>query len=116
MERLGVDFGPDTPVAELSIAQRQLLEIIKALSLDARVVIMDEPTSSLTISETRRLLGVIADLKRNGVAVIFISHRLHEVKECADRVIALNYGRVLAMGSPAEVQRHPDVVAAYLGA
>ncbi|MGN6464120.1 MAG: ATP-binding cassette domain-containing protein, partial [Rhizobiaceae bacterium] len=58
MDRLGVDFSPDTPVAELSIAQRQLLEIIKALSLDARVVIMDEPTSSLTMSETRRLLSV----------------------------------------------------------
>jgi ribose transport system ATP-binding protein len=70
MDRLGVDFSPDTPVAELSIAQRQLLEIIKALSLDARVVIMDEPTSSLTVSETRRLLSVIDELKKNGVAII----------------------------------------------
>jgi ribose transport system ATP-binding protein len=93
-KRLDVEFGPETPVADLSLAQRQLLEITKALSLDARVVIMDEPTSSLTISETRRLLAVVADLKRNGVAIIFISHRLHEVKECADRVIALRDGRV----------------------
>ena len=54
--RLGVDFGPDAPVAELSLAQRQLLEIAKALSLRSRLVIMDEPTSSLTISETERLL------------------------------------------------------------
>jgi ribose transport system ATP-binding protein len=94
LRRLDVDFGPETPVAGLSLAQRQLLEITRALSLDARVVIMDEPTSSLTISETRRLLAVIADLKRNGVAVIFISHRLHEVTECADRVVALRDGRV----------------------
>ena len=94
LRRLDVDFEPETPVAELSLAQRQLLEITKALSLDARVVIMDEPTSSLTISETRRLLGVIEDLKRDGVAVIFISHRLHEVTECADRVVALRDGRI----------------------
>ncbi|MGN6552031.1 MAG: sugar ABC transporter ATP-binding protein [Pararhizobium sp.] len=94
LKRLGVDFAPDTPVADLSIAQRQLVEIIKALSLDARVVIMDEPTSSLTISETRRLLSVIADLRESGVAIIFISHRLNEVEECADRVIVLRDGRL----------------------
>ena len=94
MDRLGLDFAPDTSVAELSIAQRQLLEIIKALSLDARVVIMDEPTSSLTMSETRRLLSVVDELKRNGVAIIFISHRLNEVQECADRVVVLRDGRI----------------------
>ena len=66
--RLGVDFAPDAPVAELSLAQRQLLEIAKALSLKSRLVIMDEPTSSLTISETERLLKVIADLKATGVS------------------------------------------------
>jgi ribose transport system ATP-binding protein len=91
--RLGVDFAPDAPVAGLSLAQRQLVEIAKALSLDARIVIMDEPTSSLTVSETTRLLKIIADLKASGVSVIFISHRLHEVERCADRVIVLRDGR-----------------------
>jgi ribose transport system ATP-binding protein len=95
LERLGVDFKPETPVIDLSIAQRQLLEITKALSLDARVVIMDEPTSSLTISETNRLLAVIADLKKSGVAVIFISHRLNEVRACVDRVVVLRDGRIV---------------------
>ncbi len=84
---------PDTPVAELSLAQMQLVEIAKALSLDARLVIMDEPTSSLTLSETDRLLRVIADLKAAGVSVIFISHRLNEVERCADRVVVLRDGR-----------------------
>ena len=93
--RLGVDFGPDAPVAELSLAQRQLLEIAKALSLESRLVIMDEPTSSLTISETGRLLDVIADLKASGVSTIFISHRLAEVKQCADRVVVLRDGRLV---------------------
>ncbi|GLS20372.1 sugar ABC transporter ATP-binding protein [Labrys miyagiensis] len=95
LERLGCDFKPDTLVAELSIAQRQQLEIAKALSLGARVVIMDEPTSSLTISETNRLLDIIRDLKASGVAVIFISHRLNEVKQCVDRVVVLRDGRLV---------------------
>jgi ribose transport system ATP-binding protein len=95
LDRLGVDFQPDTPVAELSLAQMQLLEIVKALSLDARVVIMDEPTSSLTLTETERLMQVIKDLRAHGVSVIFISHRLNEVKRCADRVVVLRDGRVV---------------------
>ena len=93
LNALGVDFTPDTPVSELSIAQRQLLEIAKALSLNSRLVIMDEPTSSLTLSETDRLMQVIADLKSNGVSVIFISHRLNELSRCADRVVVLRDGK-----------------------
>ena len=94
LERLGADFGPDTPVEGLSIAQRQLVEIAKALSIDARVIIMDEPTSSLTLRETERLLAVIAELRAHGVSIIYISHRLGEVKACADRVICLRDGSV----------------------
>jgi ribose transport system ATP-binding protein len=93
--RLAADFEPDTPLAELSLAQRQLVEIIKALSLDARCVIMDEPTSSLTLSETERLMQVIASLKADGVSVIFITHRLNEVMQCADRAIVLRDGRMV---------------------
>jgi ribose transport system ATP-binding protein len=92
LKQLGCDFKPDTSVADLSIAQRQQLEIAKALSFGARVVIMDEPTSSLTISETNRLLEIIRGLKNSGVAVIFISHRLNEVEQCVDRVVVLRDG------------------------
>ena len=94
LARVGAKFAPDTPVADLSLAERQLLEIAKALSIDARVVIMDEPSSSLTLSETRTLMKVIADLKAAGIAVVYISHRLGEVEECADRVFGLRDGRV----------------------
>jgi ribose transport system ATP-binding protein len=95
LERLGADFGPDTRVERLSIAQRQLVEIAKALSIDARFIIMDEPTSSLTLQETDRLLQVIDELRAGGVAVIYISHRLGEVKQCADRVVCLRDGRIV---------------------
>ncbi|ODT79526.1 MAG: D-xylose ABC transporter ATP-binding protein [Pelagibacterium sp. SCN 64-44] len=94
LARVGAKFRPETPVAELSLAERQLLEIAKALSIDARVVIMDEPTSSLTLSETQTLMKVIADLKAEGIAVIYISHRLGEVEDCADRVFGLRDGQV----------------------
>ena len=103
LDRLSVDFRPDTPVAELSIAQQQLLEIAKALSLDARLVIMDEPTSSLTLTETSRLLKVVADLKASGVSVIFISHRLNEIEQCADRVVVLRDGHTVGA-----LDRQPD--------
>jgi ribose transport system ATP-binding protein len=96
LAKLGADFGPDAPVAGLTLAQMQLVEIAKALSLDARIVIMDEPTSSLTVTETERLLRVIANLKATGVGVIFISHRLGEVERCADRVVVLRDGQVVA--------------------
>ena len=114
LRRLGCDFAADTPVADLSIAQCQMLEIVKALSLDARVIIMDEPTSSLTISETNRLLDVIADLKASGVAVIFISHRLSEVEQCADRVVVLRDGVVVGTLDRAEI-RHDVMIKLMIG-
>jgi ribose transport system ATP-binding protein len=103
LDRLGADFGPDAPLAELSLAQRQLVEIIKALSLDARLVIMDEPTSSLTLTETDRLMRVIAGLKASGVSIIFITHRLNEVMQCADRAVVLRDGRVVGALGRAEL-------------
>ncbi len=106
LQRLGADFGPETSVSRLLIAQRQLVEIARALSVDARVIIMDEPTSSLTLQETDRLLQVIAELRASGVAVIYISHRLHEVKQCADRVVCLRDGRVAGELGHDEIEHH----------
>ena len=103
LSRLGVDFKPDDPVDALSIAQRQMVEIAKALSMDARIIIMDEPTSSLTLTETEKLLKVIADLKAAGVSIIYISHRLSEVKQCADRVVVLRDGRQVGELPKAEI-------------
>jgi ribose transport system ATP-binding protein len=92
LELLGLDVSPDTPVAALSIAQQQLVEIAKALSLDARVIIMDEPTSSLTLAETAKLHDVVAGLRQRGAAIIYITHRLGEVQAIADRAVVLRDG------------------------
>ena len=93
LEAVGLDVPPDTPLSELSIGHQQLVEIAKALSVDARVLIMDEPTSSLTTSEVERLFEVVRSLKTRGVSVVYISHRLGEVCTLADRVVVLRDGR-----------------------
>ena len=105
LRRLGVDFEVHDLVSNLSLAQRQLLEIAKALSLNARLVIMDEPTSSLTTAETDRLMHVIGELKASGVSIIFIAHRLNEVARCADRVVVLRDGSVVGELSRDQTRR-----------
>jgi ribose transport system ATP-binding protein len=91
--RLGLDVAPETRVDQLAPGRRQLVEVARALAFKARILIMDEPTSSLTQSETERLFEVVGRLKREGVAVVYISHRLAEVQRIADRVTVLRDGR-----------------------
>ncbi|WP_265519960.1 sugar ABC transporter ATP-binding protein [Nitratireductor luteus] len=105
LDVLAAPFGPHDPVSDLSLAEQQLLEIARALSIDARLVIMDEPTSSLTLSETNRLLDVIRGLSSRGVAVLFISHRLNEVEAIADRVSVLRDGRNAGELAGGEIRR-----------
>lgn len=93
LHALGLDVSPDAPLRGLSIAQQQLVEIAKALSLNAKYLIMDEPTSSLTAGETARLLQVIAELRSKGVGIVYVSHRLDEVKICADRAVVFRDGK-----------------------
>ncbi len=93
LDRLGVAIDPDRLVRGLSVAQCQMVEIAKALSLEAEVLIMDEPTSSLTEQETQLLFAVIRDLKAAGVGIVYISHRLDEMAEIVDRVTILRDGR-----------------------
>ena len=93
LKRLGLDVSSKTPLEKLSIAQKQMVEIAKALSLDSRIIIMDEPTSSLTLTETDRLLELVLELKKSGVSIVYISHRLSEVEHIADRVVVLRDGK-----------------------
>ena len=97
LAQVGLDVDPALPLSQLSLAGQQLVEIAKALSTDARVVIMDEPTSSLSARETQRLLDVAGRLRAGGVSVVYISHRLGEVQQLADRVEVLRDGRNAGM-------------------
>lgn len=92
LERLGVHFSPTTLVGTLSLGERQLVEIARALSADARIIVMDEPTTSLTTRETEKLFEVIHNLKKEGIAVIYISHRMEEIYRLADRCSVLRDG------------------------
>ena len=105
VRKLGLDISSRTLLSRLSIAQQQLVEIARALSAGARIIIMDEPTSSLTLTETRRLLEIVKDLKSQGVSVIYISHRLHEVEEISDRAVVLRDGRNAGELPRSEIKR-----------
>ncbi len=105
LQRLGADFGPRTLVASLSIAQRQLVEIARALHFDARVLVMDEPTTPLSTHETDRLFALIRQLRAEGLAIIYISHRMAEIDELADRVTVLRDGTYVGTLSRAELSQ-----------
>lgn len=92
LARLGAGFGPRTWVADLSIAERQLVEIARALNARARILVMDEPTTPLCSRETDRLFALIRQLKSEGLAIVYISHRMAEIYELSDRVSVLRDG------------------------
>jgi rhamnose transport system ATP-binding protein len=98
-----VDLGPDTPVRGLGVADRQLLEIAKALSSSARLLIMDEPTAALSPHEVDNLFATVGRLRERGVAIVFISHRLEEAEAIADIVTVLRDGRHVATSSTADL-------------
>jgi ABC-type sugar transport system ATPase subunit len=95
LSQVGLDVDPRTLVMDLSIAQRQMVEVAKALAYNAKLIVMDEPTSSLSDREIDRLLSIVRDLRGKGVSVIFISHKLDEVLAIADRITVLRDGEVI---------------------
>ena len=106
----------DKPISGLPYGVRKVIELARALCSEPKLILLDEPSSGLNVEETDDMSFWIRDIKTElGVTVLMVEHDMTLVNRVSDRVIALNYGRVLAMGSPAEVQVHPDVVAAYLG-
>ena len=94
IERVGLTVDPQTEVSRLSVAEQQMVEIARALSIDARLIIMDEPTSALSQSEVTRLFAIVQRLRAQGVAIMFVTHRLEEALEICDRVTVLRDGRL----------------------
>jgi rhamnose transport system ATP-binding protein len=110
--RVGLGLDPRERLRGLSVADQQLVEVAKALSLDARVMVMDEPTASLTPSEVERLFGIIRQLRRQGVAIVFIGHRLEEVFEISDQITVLRDGRYVGTFDTADLT--PDQAIAHM--
>jgi ribose transport system ATP-binding protein len=103
MAEVGLEMSPDTVLEDLGIAQMQLVEIARALLTDAKLLILDEPTATLTPRETQQLFGIVRVLTARGIGVLFISHHLDEVKEIGDRVTILRNGRWVATEDVADV-------------
>ena len=104
-DRVGVQIDPDAPCRSLTVAQQQVVEIAKALSLDARIIVMDEPSATLTGQEVTRLFAIIRELRDQGIGVVYISHRLEEVFEIADRVMVMRDGEHVATRLVGDVTR-----------
>ncbi|MDH2393936.1 ATP-binding cassette domain-containing protein, partial [Streptomyces sp. HNM0663] len=116
LARLGhPEIAPDRPVARLSAAQRQIVSMARALSHDVRLIVMDEPSAALDPDEVGNLSQVIAGLTAGGVAVVYISHRLEEIRRIGDRVTVLKDGRAVARGLPAKQTPTHDIVAMMTG-
>ncbi|MGD1048201.1 MAG: sugar ABC transporter ATP-binding protein [Candidatus Krumholzibacteriaceae bacterium] len=105
LARLGLALHPDTRVSSLSISEQQLVEIARALLVDARILIMDEPTAALTPREVVKLFGILRELSAQGIGILFISHRLNEVLEIADRITVMRDGVTVSTQSAAGMSR-----------
>ena len=102
---VGLGIHPDTKVRQLIVAEKQLVEIAKALARNARLLIMDEPTATLTSGETERLFQLMTRLKANGVTIVYISHKLEEVERITDEVVVMRDGRFVAQAPTASLSR-----------
>ncbi|WP_174537252.1 sugar ABC transporter ATP-binding protein [Micromonospora chalcea] len=114
LDRLGADIDPRRPVGSLRVGEQQLVEIAKALALDARVLVMDEPTAALADGEVRRLFTTVDGLRRRGVGVVYISHRMEEIEVVADRATVLRNGSVAGVVPAGRMDRR-RIVAMMVG-
>ena len=99
LKRIDADFKPDTPLKRLSVAQQHMVEIARALSHDAKVIIMDEPTAALSAHEIHELFRIVDQLKAEGHAILFISHKFDEIFRVSDRWVCLRDGEKVGEGS-----------------
>ena len=114
LDRVGLAVDTRTKTGRLSTAQKQMVEVAKALSTNARMIIMDEPTSSLTDKETEMLFSIIRKLRDDGVAIVFISHRMNEIFEIADRIAVMRDGQMIQTVDAAEATEQ-SIIAAMVG-
>ena len=114
IRRIGLALDPMLPVRDLSVAEQQMVEIARALSMESRLIIMDEPTSALSQAEVERLLGIMEALRRDGIGVVFVTHRLDEARRICDRVTVLRDGQLVVTRQAAEIGLD-DIIRAMVG-
>lgn len=114
LDLVGLHINPTTLVKDLSISQRQMVEVARALSLNAQIIVMDEPTSSLTDTETDILFGIMRTLKEQGVSIIFISHRMNEIFQIADAVTVMRDGENVGVFYGDDIDEH-EIVSLMVG-
>ncbi|PKZ41108.1 heme ABC transporter ATP-binding protein [Kytococcus schroeteri] len=112
-ERFGFDIDPDAVIEDLPVGAQQRVEIIKALSRDAKVLILDEPTAVLTPQETDELLAIMRELADSGTSIVFITHKLREIRAVADRITVIRRGEVVGQADPASTE--PELAAMMVG-
>ena len=113
---LGLERYRDTLIANLPYGVRKVVELGRALCIEPKLLLLDEPSSGLNVEETEGMGFWIEDIKKDlGITVIMVEHDMNLVRMVSDKVMALNYGKVIALGTPDEVQNHPEVIRAYIG-
>lgn len=112
---MGLADKGDLLATALPLGEQRLLEIARALATEPRLLLLDEPAAGLNMRETDKLAETIFRIRERGITVLLVEHDMSLVMEVSDEVLVLNYGRKVAEGPPREIQRHPEVIAAYLG-
>lgn len=115
LERLGLADKAEMLSSNLPFGQQRLLEIARSLASEPEILLLDEPAAGLNATESQELARFLRRLQCSGHTMVLVEHDMDTVMDVADRLVVLNFGTVIAVGTPVEIQRHPEVIAAYLG-
>jgi ABC-type branched-subunit amino acid transport system ATPase component len=115
LARLGIEHLAPVPASTLSYGDQRRVELARALALEPKLLLLDEPAAGMNAAETQRLADQLRELRDGGLTLLVVEHDMELVMRISDQVVVLNFGMLVAVGTPDEVRRNPDVIAAYLG-